>query len=252
MIIMKGWLRMQGLIDIHTHIVPGVDDGARSVEEAARLLQMEYRNGVEAVILTPHYRKGMFETPPEVVEEQYKKIWKMANRSRSGMKVYLGCEYHTNREMVAELNAGKRPTMAGSRYVLTEFSSTHSYEILRNQIYELVATGYIPIVAHAERYSCLLKKPELVEELRALGAEIQITSGSILGEAGWGVKRFCWKLLKKKSVQYIASDAHDLKERCPNLQQCAEVLEKKLGCRYAEQIFIRNPRRIIKEGGMNR
>lgn len=243
---------MQGMIDIHCHIVPGVDDGARDIKEAMRILQKEYSDGVTAVILTPHYRRGMFETSQEEVEKQYRRLRRMVKQSGLEMRLYRGCEYHTNRKMVEDLHEGKRPTMAGSRYVLTEFSSMHGYEVLRNQLYELVAGGYIPIVAHAERYPCLVKKPELIEELQALGAQIQLTAGSILGEEGWGMKRFCMKLLKKRMVQYVATDTHDLKDRHPNLQECAEVLEKKFGRRFAEQILIRNPRKIIKEGRMNR
>lgn len=243
---------MQGLVDIHCHIVPEVDDGAHSIHEAALMLQSEYQNGVEAIILTPHYRRGMFETSQEQVEKQFRKVWKLTRRSRSGMRVYLGCEYHTNRNMVANLNAEKRPTMAGSRYVLTEFSSMHGYEIIRNQLYELIAAGYKPIVAHAERYPCLLKQPDRIRELIDLGAEIQITAGSILGDAGWRIKHFCWKLLKKKQVKYIASDMHDLEERGCRLKECAEVLEKKFGSRYVEQVMRRNPMKIITEGRKNR
>lgn len=243
---------MQGLIDIHCHIVPGVDDGARNLEEAARMLQQEYRNGVTAVIMTPHYRRGMFETPQEEIEKQYLKIWQMAQRSRSGMKVYLGCECHTSRELVEELKKGERPTLAGSRYVLTEFSSLHEFDVLRRQIYELVAAGYIPIVAHAERYPCLLRDKNRVEELRALGAEIQLTASSVLGDEGWREKHFCRELLKKRWANYIASDAHDLKHRGVNLQQCAEFLTKTFGQRYTEQLMIRNPMKIIKKGEKNR
>lgn len=239
---------MQGLIDIHCHIVPGVDDGAGNLETAARMLQMEYRNGVSAVIVTPHYRRGMFETPQRVVDRQFEKIHQMAMRSRSGMRVYQGCEYHTNPDMVQDLQAGRRPTLGGSSYVLTEFSSAHGYSIIRNQVYALVAAGYRPIIAHAERYPCLVKQPALIDELLELGAEIQLTSGSVLGEDGWGMKRFCSRLLKEKKVQYIASDAHDLEKRKPNLQDCAVYLEKKFGSRFAEQVLIRNPRKIIEAG----
>lgn len=239
---------MQGLIDMHCHIVPGVDDGAADIETAARMLQMEYRNGVSAVIVTPHYRKGMFETPQDVIDHQFDNIHRLVSRSHSGMRMYLGCEYHTNSDMIGDLRSGKRPTMAGSSYVLTEFSSIHGYSVIRNQVYALLVAGYRPIIAHAERYPCLVKEPALLDELRELGAEIQLTSGSVLGEAGWSMKRFCMRLLKEKKVTYIASDAHDLRKRAPNLQECADYLEKKFGSKYAEQILVRNPRRIIRSG----
>ena len=162
---------MQGLIDMHCHIVPGVDDGARDLYDAAKILQLEYRNQVQSVIVTPHYRAGMFETPQKEVERQFQRIDEMTRRSRSGMRVYLGCEYHTNAHMVEDLKKGLRPTMAGTEYVLVEFSGRHNYQIIRNQVYALLAAGYRPIIAHAERYPCLTKTPALVQELVHMGED---------------------------------------------------------------------------------
>ncbi len=239
---------IEGLIDMHCHIVPGVDDGAADLMTAAKMMKMEYENGVAAIIVTPHYRRGMFETPQRKVEKQFRKIYNLTQKSRSGMKAYLGCEYHTNTDMVSDLLAGKRPTMAGSRYVLTEFSSAHSYLNIRNQVYELVAAGFKPIVAHVERYPCLVKNIELIEELIELGGEIQLTSESVAGRSSRQVKRFCNELLKAGNVHYIASDAHDLESRKPNLQACAVYLEKKFGKDMMEQILIKNPKKIILSG----
>lgn len=239
---------MQGLIDIHCHIVPGVDDGAKTLYDAGKILQMEYWNGVSAVIVTPHYRVGMFETPQAVIQNQFLRLKEMVSHSRSGMKVYLGCEYHSHSTMLRDLQTKKRPTMAGSRYVLTEFSSRHSYSMIRNQVYELVAARYKPIIAHVERYPCLLEDAELIGELIDAGAKIQVTSGSVIGEHGRKRKQFCQYLLKNDWVDYIASDAHDITHRKPNLKQCAEYVSKKYGEEYMKDIFIRNPQKIIREG----
>lgn len=239
---------MKGLIDMHCHIVPGVDDGADTMYDAGKILQMEYWNGVSAVIVTPHYRQGMFETPQEEINRQYGRLEKMVLSSRSGMKIYLGCEYHSAPSMVSDLKMGKRPTMAGSRYVLVEFSGRHTYTQIRNQIYELTAAGYRPIIAHAERYPCLLKDHLLIEELVHAGAQIQLTASSVLGEAGRNAKKFSRLLLKEHYVSYIATDAHDITTRKPNLGDCAKYVTKKYGEEYAKQIFIQNPREIIREG----
>ena len=239
---------MQRLVDIHCHIIPEVDDGAASIRETANLLQKEYQDGVTEIILTPHFRRGMFETPQDVIEKQFAKVQRMVQRSRTGMKVYLGCEYHMHPQMVQDLNEGRRPTMAGSRYVLLEFSSLHSYAQIRNQVYVLAASGYVPIIAHVERYPCLLKRPVLIRELCELGAKIQLTSDSVLGEEGWRIRQFCRLLLKEHCVDYIATDAHNMRERSPQLQKCARYIESKFGEKYAEKIFIRNPRKIIKDG----
>lgn len=241
-------MSMQGLIDIHCHVIPAVDDGADSMKQAGRMLQREYRNHVSAVIATPHYRRGMFETPQDAVERQYERVRQMAERSRADMTVYLGCEYHCSSELVADMKAGNRPTLAGSDYVLVEFSSIHGESVIRRQVYELVTAGYCPVIAHAERYSCMRSDPELIREMMELGAQIQLTAGSVTGRFGWGTKRFCGMLLKRHLVHYIATDAHDVGERAPDLLECAGYVERKFGREYAEEIFIRNPQRIIANG----
>lgn len=239
---------MQGLIDIHCHIVPGVDDGAATLYDAGKILQMEYREGVSAVIVTPHYRKGMFETPQEEIERQYRRLKKIVSSSRSGMRIFLGGECHSAPDLVKELEEGRRPVMAGSRYVLVEFSGNHTYTQIRNQVYELTAAGYRPIIAHAERYPCLLKDMLLAGELVHAGAQIQVTASSVTGGAGRSRKKFCKWLMKNDYLTYIATDAHDITIRRPDLGSCAVYVAKKYGEEYARKIFIKNPREIIKEG----
>ena len=116
----------KGLFDIHCHIVPSVDDGASSAEEAYKMLQMEYRQGVRNIIATPHYRLQMFETPIKTVEHQFLVLKQLARKVAPDLHVYLGCEFHSNMEMVEMLRSGKVHTMVGSRYVLTEFSKHKS------------------------------------------------------------------------------------------------------------------------------
>ena len=107
----------KGIYDIHCHIVPGVDDGATDIEETGKLLRMEYEQGVRTIIATPHFRFRMFETSAEKVKEQFKLMEKAAAEVASDLHVYLGCEFHTNMEMISMLRENKVMTMAGSRYV---------------------------------------------------------------------------------------------------------------------------------------
>src|SRR5699024_535127 len=108
----------KGLFDIHCHIIPSVDDGADTREEAVRMLRMEYRQGVRKIIATPHFRRRMFETPLEQIKEQFEILKEDAAGVAGDLELYLGCEFHTNMEMVEMLRTGQIMTMAGSRYVL--------------------------------------------------------------------------------------------------------------------------------------
>lgn len=137
----------KGIYDIHCHIVPGVDDGATDIEETGKLLRMEYEQGVRTIIATPHFRFRMFETSAEKVKEQFKLVEKAAAEVASDLHVYLGCEFHTNMEMISMLRENKVMTMAGSRYVLTEFSHNSEENYIRERLSTLLSGGYKPIVA---------------------------------------------------------------------------------------------------------
>lgn len=125
-------MSIKGIYDIHCHIVPGVDDGATDIGETVKLLRMEYEQGVRTVITTPHFRFRMFETPAEKVREQFRLVEKAASEISPDLHVYLGCEFHANMEMLPMLREQKVMTMAGSRYVLTEFSIIRKKAICRN------------------------------------------------------------------------------------------------------------------------
>ena len=115
---------MKGLYDIHCHILPGVDDGARNMEESLWMLNKEYQEGVRHVILTPHFRYDMFEPHMNIVTRQFMQLRRAAmNIGDEGMRLYLGCELHSSMDMVECLKKGRRLTLAGSRYVLVEFSN---------------------------------------------------------------------------------------------------------------------------------
>lgn len=231
------------LVDIHCHILPGVDDGAPDMETSRAMIRDAYEQGVRYIIATPHYRPEMFEPSMKKVIRVYHELRDYAEEVGIGLR--LGCEYYRNEQMIRHLDKKLRPTMLGSRYVLTEFSTNDSFVTVRNYIYELITKGYRPIVAHVERYFCC-QEPERIQELKKLGAQIQINADSVLGYEGHTIKKFCAGLMKDDLVDFIESDAHNLEGRKMNLGKCAIYVRKKMGQDYAEEIFVDNPRRIWK------
>ena len=187
----------KGIYDIHCHIVPGVDDGATDIEETGKLLRMEYEQGVRTIIATPHFRFRMFETSAEKVKEQFKLVEKAAAEVASDLHVYLGCEFHTNMEMISMLRENKVMTMAGSRYVLTEFSHNSEENYIRERLSTLLSGGYKPIVAHIERYEATRTSMDFVEELVDMGVCMQINADSITGKDGFFTKRYCNRVMKQ-------------------------------------------------------
>ena len=124
----------EGIFDIHCHIVPGVDDGAADIEETRKLLEMEYKQGVRNIILTSHFRFQMFETSLEKVQRQFRLAEEAAADISKDLHLYLGCEFHANMEMLPMLREKKVSTMAGSRYVLVEFSHNSEASYIRERL----------------------------------------------------------------------------------------------------------------------
>lgn len=240
----------QSLWDIHCHIIPSVDDGAQNLEETRKLLQMEYEQGVRNIIVTPHFRRQMFETPIRTIRKQFSLlqqcVQELNDKYEGNMKVYLGCELYANMEMTRMLEEGTVSTMAGSGYVLVEFSENTKSSYIEERIHSLTAVGYRPIIAHIERYENLRSDLEMIRNLTDMGAYVQINAGSILGNSGFFTKRFCWKLMKEDLLHFVGSDCHDSKYRVCNTGEAYHAVCKKMGQEYADQIFTENPAQILK------
>lgn len=237
----------KGIYDIHCHIVPGVDDGATDIEETGKLLRMEYEQGVRTIIATPHFRFRMFETSAEKVKEQFKLVEKAAAEVASDLHVYLGCEFHTNMEMISMLRENKVMTMAGSRYVLTEFSHNSEENYIRERLSTLLSGGYKPIVAHIERYEATRTSMDFVEELVDMGVCMQINADSITGKDGFFTKRYCNRVMKQDLLHFVGSDCHNSTKRTSRIGEAYRVVTAKFGQDYADELFIRNPERILEK-----
>ncbi len=234
---------MHGLFDIHCHLIPYVDDGARNMNEAVRMLEMEYSQGVRYIIVTPHYRKEMFETPMEKILTHFLELRNVGRKM--GIQLFLGCEYHVEPEIIRNLKEKERPCMASSRYVLTEFRYGTDKDQVNKYLDILLMNGYLPIVAHVERYPQVCQNWDFLEEIVQKGAFLQVNAGSILGDNGSKIKRFCRKLMKRDLLHYVGSDAHRTDVRRPILGPCADYVVRKMGKDYAEKIFIENPKQIV-------
>lgn len=230
--------KLQGMIDIHCHILPEVDDGARTQEEAVRMLRMQKRMGVERVILTPHYAPGMFTPSVSEIYKSYRRIELAA--AKSGIQLLLGREYHISQGFDGDLQCHQLPVIADTAYVLIEFSEKNSYHTIREVSERMLQQRYRPVIAHIERYPCL-RMTRYVEELGNMGVCLQLNAGTVISR-----DEYCWKLIRQNLIHFIASDAHRMNARKPNLGKCFQMVRKKMGEDYAEKIFCRNPLMLIE------
>ena len=230
------------MVDIHCHLLYGVDDGAKTIEESAAMLQEAKNQGISAIILTPHYRHGFFAYPKEEIEEHFMRLSGVAKGL--GIKITLGTEYHVNSHIVEAFDRGRCRTLAGTRYVLCEYSHVSEYSYIYQMSQELIFHGYIPVLAHVERYQALYDLAA-AEELKNLGVWITVNADAVLGLEGSASKRYCKKMLKEDYVDVIASDSHGIKNRACHMLKCFEMVSKKFDDDLADRLFISNPSKIL-------
>lgn len=237
---------MPDYFDLHCHILFGVDDGPESLDEAMAMLQQEYDSGVRTIYLTPHYRKGMFECPPELRRAHFELLKERAAQQYPDLELRLGCEVHVHMDLVPQIRGGSCFTMGNTGFVLLEFPVSAEKRYLIDRCRALMTGGYSPIIAHAERCSAIRKDPALLRILVSMGVYIQMNAGSIIGQEGLAWKWFCRKAMQQGLLHFVGSDAHDPKKYRPNLDKCAQYLQRTMGADYRDQIMVRNPREILE------
>lgn len=233
------------MIDIHCHLLYGVDDGPKDIEESIKMLKVASEQGITDIILTPHYRRGMFKFNKELVLEHKAVLEQEAQEI--GIRLHLGTEFHVNGDIIEYLEEGKCLSLADSEYVLTEYEYDTDYSYIFQMSHALLRHGYVPIIAHVERYGCLVRTPKRLEELQEIGALIQINAGAVIGEEGWNSKNFCKKVLKHGWVDMVASDSHGIKKRVCYMEDAYDYISEKYGEKTAYRLMIKNPKKIIGE-----
>ena len=232
------------MIDIHTHLLFGVDDGPETMEESLEMLRFAKEQGIKAMILTPHYRHGMFSYPYDKITENFLRLREAAKEI--GVVLFLGTEHHVNSMMIEHIQTQRVRTLAGTQYVLAEYKHDTEFEYITKSVQDLLRNGYIPVVAHIERYLCMHKDIDRIGWLRDMGAMVQVNANAVLGMEGFKVKAFTKKLLKEGYVDFVASDSHDMKKRVNNMGKCREYLYKKYDERYVDRILQHNAMEILQ------
>jgi len=237
---------IEGLTDIHCHLLPYVDDGAENLTESKALLRLQAEQGVSTVYLTVHMRHHMFETPREEVEMQFQRLKDEIDGDPEMPQILLGRENHCDRMLLKALEDGTAMTMGNSRFMLLEFHD-HSSEDIRFFVSKVQELGFEPIIAHVERYPAVHRHPDLATELAEKGAWLQMNTEGLLGKEGSKQKKFCWNLMKSGVISFVGSDAHHVNFREPDLGECARVLSRKLSGSMANTILYENPARLKEE-----
>ena len=236
------------MIDIHCHLMPSVDDGAKDLEETLAMFENAYTSGVTDIILTPHYIKG---TKYEINNEQKEKITNILRealrRTDMDINIYYGNEVYIDNDLVNMIKDKKVATLANSRYVLVELPVNSMDNNAGNVFFNLRSNGYIPIIAHPERYVYFQKHPEKVMDYIKLGCLLQGDYMSLLGKYGKKAKKTLKILLKNGVIKFLSSDIH----HSYNDYHIPEAEKRTLKIVKDESIvnklFVENPENVIND-----
>ncbi len=232
-------------IDIHCHMLGGVDDGARDDAEMFEMLDEAYADGTRTICFTPHYNPSYFGDTRTRSDAAYGRALKYVGERYPDMQLYIGNELFYYDGCVNALLGGECRTMNGTRYVLVDFSFDTPFVYIHSALRELLSSGYLPVFAHVERYECVKPPFRNLTELREMGVVIQINSTSLRGDWGRGIQKKTVKLLRRHIPQILASDAHGGDVRHPRLSGCAEQIRAICDEAYADALLRSNPSKII-------
>ncbi|QNK55283.1 tyrosine-protein phosphatase [Paenibacillus sp. PAMC21692] len=234
------------MIDIHTHILPGIDDGASDWEETLRLANAAVKDGITAIIATPHHANGKYINAAHEVKQLAERVDKRLNEEGIPLRVLHGQEIRIHDGLPEAWERGELLSLSGSRYMLIELPSSHIPKSMGELMHELAVLGLVPIIAHPERNSAIARDPRLLEEMVMRGAFAQVTSHSLLGGFGRSVERTAWTLCRSGLIHMVSSDAHDTNRRGFRLKEAYQVVGKRLGESYVDY-YQSNASRIVSD-----
>lgn len=238
-------MKQLNYVDLHCHILPGIDDGARDIDTSHRMLEMAEADGIGQIVVTPHYKAHKHNENKEKIVQLVQETQEWLKAQGYTLQLYTGSEIEYFHEMTNLLKEQRLCTLADSFYILVEFSPQDDYHYIRHGVKELLQAGYAPILAHIERYDALSKTQAHIEELVEMGAYMQVNAASIEGKLGILTKHKAIKWIKNGLVHFVASDAHTTHTRIPCLSESAKIIEKKCGREVMEELFHDNQQKVI-------
>jgi len=235
------------MVDLHCHLLPLVDDGPASVEQALRLAEQAANEGVTRIIATPHLFHPQFETTDVDVRLTVAELNVLLKQRNIPITVYPGHEVRLTGELIEEVKTGVALSLADSRYLLVEFPSTGIPSYARQIFAELISDGYIPVIAHPEKNKAIIQNPALLFDLISNGAISQVTCASLIGKYGKDVQRFAIALLENGLAHLVASDAHHVEKRPFYWSECRKFLAQELEGWLYDEIYENNEAVLLNQ-----
>lgn len=230
------------MIDLHSHILPELDDGARNLEDSLEMARMAVQSGVTVMTATPHCAGDQ----AREVYSAYRLFRAELEEYGIPLKLLPGMEIFGTRDTARLLRGGKLLTLNGSRYPLVEFSFRSSGEEETGILRSIIDAGYQPLVAHPERYYCIQHYPEIANLWKRMGCLFQVNRGSLLGRFGESAKNSAMELTRRGFASVVASDAHSPHRRTTWMADVREMIQREISPTAAEYLLLRNPALILR------
>lgn len=237
---------MKPFCDIHTHVLPGIDDGAKNWDICLGMLQQSWDSGVRKVIATPHYVPWETEIPPGQIRKLAEEAERKAKKELGiNIKIYPGQEIYFHMDVVEKLKKKEVMTLADSRYVLVEFHTGITYKELRQNISFLRMAGFRPVIAHVERYKCL-RNQDKMDEMSDIAPLLQMNIHSLQGKRWNKTFRWCKTQLSEQTVDFLASDMHNLTTRPPVSKEDIQWIFNNMNEKYMDELLSDHAQRFIE------
>ncbi|MEH7085353.1 CpsB/CapC family capsule biosynthesis tyrosine phosphatase [Neobacillus drentensis] len=217
------------MIDLHSHILPGVDDGARNLSESINMAKRAVEQGIHTIVATPHHLNNRYENPKQTIIDRVKELNKALVEEKIDLNVLPGQETRINGEMVQGYEKDEILPIDNTQYVLVEFSSSHVPRYTEKLFYDLQTKGLIPIIVHPERNQEIIDRPDVLYKLVEKGALTQVTAASVCGDFGKKIKNFSLQLIEANLTHFIASDAHNTSNRTFKMREAFDIVQAKYG-----------------------
>lgn len=234
------------MIDIHTHILPGIDDGSRDFDQSLIMAGEAYNAGFTEIITTSHYMTNVYEADKPTRVKLIKKYQKLLDDNNIDIKLHNGAEIYFSEDFPELVKSGFIPTLANSQYVLFELPLRSRILHIDSCIFRLKQMGYIPVIAHPERYAIVQNDIHLAEEWVGYGALLQSNYGSAIGFYGRTAKSTLYKLLKKNMISFFGSDNHRIDQIYASMPTIIKKLKRKIGEEKFYELTEKNPKMIIE------
>ena len=231
------------MVDIHSHIIPGIDDGSKNMEMTLEMIRNSEKEGTTEIVATPHYLLEYGEATIIDVKKYVKEINDILEKEKINVKIYSGQEVYFTEKIIEDYMDGNIGTINDSRYMLIEFPMDKFDEKIFDILYELQVRDIVPIIAHPERYKFFIEKPARINEFINQGYLFQVNAGSIVGKFGQNVKKTAYLFLTNNIYNFIGSDAHNIKSRNTGLKDALDLISKDVNI----DIFEYSSKKVLKD-----